>query len=153
MNLPALTEARLVIEALCGHQGSFVDGSTRPLDGMERHPMGVATGFNKGGGKTYESWCPGGSRRDANLFTPCPNCEGSGEEYRSDPRATEREHLEGLRIVPLPCPSCWGSGTVLNPSALEAAAEQAARFYANSAEWRTIAAAAVRAFLDHEETR
>lgn len=54
---------RLVVETPCGHEGMFADGWSRPLDGMKTHPVGVATGFSRGGGPKYAAWCPGGSRR------------------------------------------------------------------------------------------
>lgn len=47
---------------VCPHEGFFVDGATGRLDGMKPHPLGVATGYNKGGGRTYEAWCPGAAR-------------------------------------------------------------------------------------------
>jgi len=49
---------RIVIEEPCEHKDMYSDDG-RLIDGMKPHPLGVAVGYSRGGGKTYERWCEG----------------------------------------------------------------------------------------------
>ena len=52
------TSRRIVIEELCEHTDTLTfDG--KKIDGKRPHPMGPSSGYNRGGGKTYERWCQG----------------------------------------------------------------------------------------------
>lgn len=52
---------RILVEDLCAHEGTFTHAGTF-IDGMKPHPLGEPTGYNRGGGQTYDEWCKGGTR-------------------------------------------------------------------------------------------